>query len=141
MPLGPLLTMGFADRIERKWQIVVAAVLVGAAGLALAQTRTPALIILFGCAVTLGATVISLNFHAYQSELYPTRIRAMAIGFVYSSSRVSGVVSGFLIAFMLRHYGADGALTFISAAMGVVALAIGLLGPNTRGLALEDIND
>jgi putative MFS transporter len=65
----------------------------------------------------------------------------MAIGFVYSSSRVSGVVSGFLIAFMLRHYGADGALTFISAAMGVVALAIGLLGPNTRGLALEEIND
>ncbi len=141
MPLGPLLAMGFADRIERKWQIVAAALVVGSAGLALAQTRTPVLIVLFGCAVTLGATVISLNFHAYQSELFPTRIRAMAVGFVYSSSRVSGIASGFLIAFMLRHYGAEGALTFISAAMGVVALAIGLLGPNTRGLTLEDIND
>jgi putative MFS transporter len=141
MPFGPLLAMGFADRIERKRQIVAAALLVGAAGLALAQTRTPALIILFGCAVTLGATVISLNFHAYQSELFPTRIRAMAVGFVYSSSRVSGIASGFLIAYMLRHYGAEGALTFISSAMGVVALAIGLLGPHTRGLTLEEIND
>jgi len=141
MPLGPLLAMGFADRIERKWQIVVAAVTGRCRGLALAQTRTPALIILFGSAVTLGATVISLNFHAYQSELYPTRIRAMAIGFVYSSSRVSGVVSGFLIAFMLRHYGADGALTFISARWVWLRSPFGLLGPNTRGLALEDIND
>jgi putative MFS transporter len=141
MPVGPFLAMGFADRAERKWQIVLAALLVGAAGLTLVQVRAPILIVLLGSAVTLGATIISLNFHAYQSELFPTRIRAMAIGFVYSSSRISGVASGFLIAYILRKYGPDGVLTFISGAMGVVALAIGLLGPNTRGMALEEIND
>lgn len=137
MPLGPLLAMTFADRIERKWQIVVAAILVGGAGLVFAQVRQGGLIILCGCLVTLGATVMSLNFHAYQSELYPTRIRALAVGFVYSASRISGIFSGFLISFALTQSGVPGALALISGCMGIVALSIGLLGPRTRGRSLE----
>ena len=77
-PVGPVLAMGFADRFERKFQIVAAAILVGATGLAFSQVRAAPAIVLCGSLVTLGATVISLNFHAYQSELYPTRIRALA---------------------------------------------------------------
>ncbi len=140
-PLGPVLAMSFADRIERKWQIVVAAVVVAVAGLAFAEIRHPVLVVLCGSLVTLGATIISLNFHAYQSELYPTRIRAMAVGFVYSVSRVSGMFSGFLIAFALAQRGVPAALVLIAGCMAVVALVIGLLGPRTRGLSLEQIND
>ena len=137
MPLGPLLAMSFADRIERKWQIVAAAVLVGGAGLVFAQVRDGGLIILCGSLVTTGATVMSLNFHAYQSELYPTRIRALAVGFVYSASRISGIFSGFLVSFALARSGVPGALALISGCMGVVALSIGLLGPKTRARSLE----
>ena len=50
----------------------------------------------------------SFIYHAYQSELYPTRIRARAIGFVYSWSRFSAIFSGFLIAFFLGRYGTVG---------------------------------
>jgi len=140
-PLGPLLAMTFADRVERKWQIVVSALVVCAAGLAFAQVRASALIILCGGLVTVGATIISLNFHAYQSELFPTRIRALAVGFVYSASRVSGMFSGFLIAFALAQRGVSAALALVAGCMAVVALAIGVLGPKTRGRSLEDIND
>jgi len=137
MPLGPLLALGFADRFERKWQIVAAAFLVASAGLVFAQVREGALIILCGSLVALGSTVMSLNFHAYQSELYPTRIRALAVGFVYSASRISGVFSGFLISFAITQAGVPGALTLIAGSMGIVALSIGLLGPRTRGQSLE----
>jgi putative MFS transporter len=137
MPLGPLLAMTFADRIERKWQIVAAAILVGGAGLVFAQVREGGLIILCGSLVTIGATVMSLNFHAYQSELYPTRIRALAVGFVYSASRISGIFSGFLVSYALTQSGVPGALALISGCMGIVALSIGLLGPRTRGQTLE----
>jgi putative MFS transporter len=140
-PLGPLLAMTFADRIERKWQIVVSALVVCAAGLAFAEVRNSVLIILCGGLVTVGATIISLNFHAYQSELFPTRIRALAVGFVYSASRVSGMFSGFLIAFALAQRGVSAALALIAGCMAVVALAIGVLGPKTRGRSLEDLND
>ena len=139
-PVGPLVAMTFADRFERKWQIVVAALVVAAAGLAFTTTRTPTLIVLYGCVITVGATIVSLNFHAYQAELFPTRIRALAIGFVYSTSRVSGMLSGFLIAYVLGHHGVAAALTVIASSMGIVALSIGLLGPNTRGQSLEAIS-
>jgi putative MFS transporter len=139
-PVGPLVAMGFADRFERKYQIVGAAILVGAAGLAFAEARSAAVIVLCGSLVTLGATVMSLNFHAYQSELYPTRIRALAVGFVYSASRVSGAFSGFIISFALVHGGVSAALFLIAACMGVVALSVGLLGPRTRGQSLEEIS-
>jgi putative MFS transporter len=138
-PLGPLLALGFADRFERKWQIVGAAFLVAGAGLVFAQVSDPTLIILCGCLVTIGATVMSLNFHAYQSELYPTRIRALAVGFVYSASRVSGVFSGFLVSFALTSSGVPGALALIAGCMGVVALSVGLLGPRTRNQSLEEL--
>jgi putative MFS transporter len=136
-PLGPLLALSFADRFERKWQIVSAAILVASAGLVFAEVREPALIILCGCLVTIGATVMSLNFHAYQSELYPTRIRALAVGFVYSASRISGIFSGFLISFALARGGVSAALMLIAGCMAVVACSIGLLGPNTKGRSLE----
>jgi putative MFS transporter len=140
MPLGPLLAISFVDRIERKWQIVIAASVVCAAGLAFAEVRQPALVILCGGLVTIGATLIALNFHAYQAELFPTRIRALGVGFVYSASRVSGMFSGFLIAWVLRNHGVSAALTLIAACMAVAALAIGVLGPKTGGRSLEEIN-
>jgi len=140
-PLAPLIASTFADRIERKWQIVTAAGIMACAGLLFAFVRHPALVIACGTIITVGSTVISMNFHAYQSELYPTRIRAMAVGLVYSASRISGMLSGFLIAFMLGHYGLPSALALIAGSMVVVALVIGILGPHTRGRSLESLND
>ena len=138
-PVGPVLAMGFADRFERKFQIVAAAILVGATGLAFSQVRAAPAIVLCGSLVTLGATVISLNFHAYQSELYPTRIRALAVGFVYLASRISGMFSGFLISFALLHGGVPAALALVAGCVGLVALSVGLPGSKTRGQSLEVI--
>ncbi len=140
-PLGPLLAMTFADRAERKWQLVISCVVVASAGLVFSQADHTAVKLLCGALIALGGTIISLNFHAYQSELFPTRIRALAIGFVYSASRVSGMFSGFLIAYVLGAHGVAAALALISGCMAVIALAIAVLGPATRGLSLEEINN
>ena len=81
----------------------------------------------------------SFSFHAYQAELYPTRIRAQAVGFVYSWSRFSAIFSGFLIAFFLGRYGTVGVFTFIAAAMLIVFVVIGLFGPAVSRRRLEAI--
>ena len=140
-PLGPILAMFFADRIERKWQIVFGALLIAVAGMAFAELRVPLLIIGCGALLTMGTTILSVGYHTYQSELYPTRIRAMAVGFVYSTSRLGGSVSGFMIAFMMGHFGVQAALLSVAGCMVIVALAVALLGPLTRGRTLEEIND
>jgi putative MFS transporter len=87
-----------------------------------------------------GAHWLSFSFHAYQAELYPTRIRAQAVGFVYSWSRFSAIFTGYLIAFLLREYGTTGVFTFIAAAMLIVFAVIGGFGPRTSRMRLEAIS-
>jgi putative MFS transporter len=82
---------------------------------------------------------MSFSFHAYQAELYPTRIRAQAIGFVYSWSRFSAIFSGFIIAFFLGRYGTIGVFGFIAGAMLVVVIVIAGLGPAVTKRRLEAI--
>jgi putative MFS transporter len=139
-PCGPLLASLFTDRIERKWAIVAAAGCVAGFGLVFGHMTAAAPLILFGVLVTLANNMMSFSFHAYQAELYPTRIRATAVGFVYSFSRLSTVFSAFLIAFVLRRFAVSGVFVMIAASMVVVMLAIGLLGPKVRNLALEDVS-
>src|SRR6185503_10440396 len=83
-PAGPLLAYFVADRIERKWQIVAAGAVTGIGIYLFARQESAALVILFGVMVTLANNWLSFTFHGYQAELFPTRIRARAVGFVYS---------------------------------------------------------
>jgi len=139
-PFGPLLAALFGDRIERKWMIAGAASCVALFGLAFAQMRDAAPLIFFGVLLTLANNIMSFSFHAYQAELYPTRVRALAVGFVYSFSRLSTVFSAFVIAFFLGRFGVAGVFALIAASMGVVVVAIGIFGPRTRNLSLEAIS-
>ena len=109
-------------------------------GLIFAQQRAEVPLIVFGILITLCANWLSFSFHAYQAELYPTRIRARAVGFVYSWSRLSTVFTSFMIAFFLREFGTQGVFVFIAGAMGVVVISIGVFGPRTRGETLEHIS-
>ncbi|MCK1678214.1 MFS transporter [Bradyrhizobium sp. 147] len=138
-PVGPLLAMMIADRIERKWLIVIAAASISVFGLAFAQSSAPFLLITFGLLVNLGNSIMSLSFHTYQNEVFPTRIRARAAGTVYSVSRLTAMFSGFLIAFLLRDYGVTGVFGAIVGAMVVVMIVIGVFGPTTNNKPLEEI--
>ena len=98
------------------------------------------LVILFGVLVTLANNWISFATHNYQSELYPTRVRARAIGFVYSWSRLSAALAGLLIGFFLRQGGTIGVALFIGGAMVVMVVTIAGFGPATSGRSLEEIS-
>jgi putative MFS transporter len=138
-PISPLVAIKFADKFERKWHIALAAAGIGVFGLLFSQQRTAVGVIIFGLLITFANNWLSYSFHAYQAELYPTRIRAQAVGFVYSWSRFSAIFSGFMIAFFLGKYGTLGVFSFIAAAMAIVVIVIGLFGPYTTGRRLEAI--
>jgi len=138
-PFGPALGLSFADKIQRKWQVAFAALAIAVFGVLFSQMTTAVGIIAAGILVTLANNVLSYSFHAYQAELYPTRIRSQAVGFVYSWSRFSTIFTGFIIAFMLGHYGVTGVFVFIASAMILVFLIIAIFGPETTGRRLEEI--
>ena len=130
-PIGPLLAVPMANRVERKWVIVYAAGAMAVFGIAFSQSNQATLLVIFGVAITLCSNIMSFGFHAYQPELFPTRVRARAIGVVYSMSRVSAMLSGFLVAFCLRDFGTGGVFTLIVGSMVVVMISIGGFGPRT----------
>jgi MFS transporter, putative metabolite:H+ symporter len=139
-PVGPLLGMLIADRMERKWQLFSAGVSIGAFIYLFANQSNALLVILFGVMVTLSNNWLSFALHNYQGELFPTRIRGRAVGFVYAWSRASAAFAGLLIGFFLREGGAPAVALFIAAAMLVMVVTIGGFGPRTKGLALEEIS-
>jgi MFS transporter, putative metabolite:H+ symporter len=139
-PFGSLLAMRFADATERKWQIAALALVSAGCGLAWAQQRTAVGIILFGAVITLANSWFSCSLHAYQTELYPTRIRAQAVGFVYSWSRFTSIFVGFIIARALHSYGATGVFIIVASAMLIVAVVVGILGPNSSRVRLEALS-
>ena len=139
-PLGPLIGLWIGDRIERKTVIVCMAAVNVVCGLCFSQARETVMLISLGVCLVLAGNIISYSYHAYQAELFPTSIRARAVGFVYSWSRMSAVFSAFIIAACLREFGVQGVFIFISGAMIVVMIAIGVFGPRTRDVALEDIS-
>jgi len=138
-PFGPLVAMYFADRIERKWQIAGLAILIACLGLAFAASRTVAPIIVWGIALTLSLNWFSSAFHAYQAELYPTRVRARAIGFVYSWSRLASIGVGFAVSAVLARSGPSAVFAMIAAAMALVAGITAAFGPRTNRIELETL--
>ena len=139
-PLGALLSISFADRWERKWQISMSAVTLAAAGLVYANSRAPALIIASGIVVTMSAAILVGAFNAYQAEVFPTRMRAMAVGFVYSWGRLGGIINGFLIAYTLAQFGVNGVFVLIAGCMLAIVVIMALFGPSTRNRSLEGIS-
>jgi putative MFS transporter len=137
-PAGPFLFTLFADRFERKWQTVAAALGTATFGLLFTATRQPWTIITLGVAITLSNNLLSYSYHAYQAEVFPTGMRARAVGFVYSFSRLSTIFTSFLIAYFSARFGNPGVFAFIAVSMVIAAAAIGACPP-TRALTLERI--
>lgn len=140
MPVGPMLAMFYADKIQRKYLIVGSALAVIVFGLAFGQMKDVGPLIIFGVLISLSVQALSVGCHAYQSELFPTGLRGRASGIVYSASRLGAMMSGFIIASLLKHFGVAGVFAGITAFMLVVAVLIGVFGPKTNGRRLEELN-
>jgi MFS transporter, putative metabolite:H+ symporter len=75
----------------------------------------------------------------YVSELHPTHLRATAVGWFFGIGRVGSFLAPLIVGLML-HYGLGAyvlhtfALTFL-----IAAIAIWLVGVETKGLVLEQI--
>ena len=138
-PVGPILAAWTSDRLERKWTIVVLALLAAAFGLGFGSASSATAVVIFGALLTLCNYWFSAAFHAFQAELFPTRIRATGVGFTYSWSRLSAAFSSLLIGAVLTH-GVPAVFALLAAAMTGVALVVATMGPRTNRVALEQLS-
>jgi putative MFS transporter len=140
-PIGSLLSLPLVERMDRKWLIVLSAFLMAVFGISFGVAETPVLIILFGVLYTLVSNVFSNAFHIYQAEIFPTSVRATAVGSAYSLSRLMSGLMPFLLIPVLKQYGSAAVFSVVAVSMGLIMLDIGLLGPRTTGRSLEEVNE
>jgi len=140
-PLAPFLFSFFADRYERKSQILVGAAMTAAAGLLFVAQSHVGGWIACGLVVTLGSNLTSYSTHTYRSELFPTGVRARGIGFVYSIDRLAAAFNSYLIGYILVHAGVPGVLSFIAGVSVLAMLVVARFGPRTLGLTTEAIRN
>lgn len=138
-PLGSLICSRYADKIENKWQIVLSSLMTVVFGTLFAFQSNALMLIICGFLITYSNAWLTYSYHAYQTEVFPTHIRARAVGFCYSFSRLSTAFSSIMIGLILQYAGTAGVIAFIVISMLIVMLVIGLFGPKTRGINLENI--
>jgi MFS family permease len=139
-PIGSLLSLPLVERVERKNLLVVSGLGMAVFGLLFGLSDAPVAIVIFGFLYTVISNVFSNAFHIYQAEIFPTRLRATASGSTYALSRLSNALLPFILLPVLAAFGPVAMFGVVSAAMVIVALDIGLLGPRSTGRDLESVN-
>jgi MFS family permease len=118
-----------ADRFNRKYTyigfLVVAALLVPV----FAFVRNPNALLVIGPLVGFFGTGYFSGFGVIASELFPTALRASAMGFAYNIGRVLSAVAPYLIGRVSEYAGLNWALCITSAAFLVAALIATALRP------------
>jgi hypothetical protein len=75
----------------------------------------------------------------YQSELFPTRLRASGAGYAGAMNRIGAAVSAFGVPVFMAAYGFD-ALIYLFAAANIILFGIlAALSFETKGKTLEEI--
>jgi putative MFS transporter len=140
-PLGSAVSIAIMERFERKHLIVASSLVMGVLGITFGFARVPWLILAAGFLLTATSNVFSNAFHIYQAEIFPTRIRATAVGAAYSLSRLSGAILPFISVSVLDNLGASAVFIGSAAIMAMIAIDVAWLGPRSTGLKLEDSSD
>ncbi|WP_316397098.1 MFS transporter [Bradyrhizobium sp. 33ap4] len=78
--------------------------------------------------------------YAYTPELYPTHVRATGTGFASAVGRIGSLIGPYVIGVILPAAGQGGVFALGAGAFVVAALAVLLLGEETRGRTLEIIS-
>jgi MFS family permease len=122
----------FGRRISYAVYLVVAAVLVPIFGMTTSHTG----LLLLGPLVGFFGTGFFSGFSAIASELFPTEIRATAMGLTYNIGRGFSALAPFVVGAIARDYSFMAAFWFLAGAFflgAVLALAL----PETKGKQLD----
>jgi putative MFS transporter len=139
-PIGSLISIPLLKRFERKYLIIVMVAVMAASGVLFATATVHALIVVFGLLITASSNVFSNIYHVYQAEIFPSDVRATAVGWTYSVSRLSSAALPFILIPLLDNYGATAMFAAVLVALAATIAVIAPIGPRTTGRSLDAIN-
>lgn len=134
------LTMAWLLEIWGRRQTVILAMLGSAATAYLYGTAgNIAQVIVFGLAMQFFVCGMWSVIYAYTPELYPTNIRASGSGFASSFGRIGALLGPYIVGLVLPAFGQIGVFQLGAGTYVAAALAVLLLGEETKGKVLEEL--
>jgi MFS family permease len=109
-------------------------------GVLFASVNVTALIVVFGLLTTATSNIFSNVYHVYQAEIFPSDVRATAVGWTYSVSRLSSAALPFILIPVLNHFGATAMFAVVVAALAATVIVLAPIGPRTTGKSLDEVN-
>jgi len=139
-PIGSLISIPLMKRFERKYMIMATVIVMAVCGMLFATTTVPAMIVVFGLLTTAASNAFSNIYHVYQAEIFPNDVRATAVGWTYSVSRLSSAALPFILIPVLNHYGAPTMFAVVIVALAATIAVLVPFGPRTTARSLDEIN-
>jgi MFS family permease len=124
-----------ADRLGRRPAFILYAISAAVLVPAYATAREPATLMVLGAMVAFFGTGLFSGSGIMGSELFPTSVRARALGLTYNGARAISSLAPFTIGRIGQHRGLDSAF-YVCGAAFLFSAVVAIFIPETRGTQL-----
>ena len=138
-PLSSGFMMFALEKYGRKPTAVAAFVLAALAAVAVGLSSTAEMFIAMIFIMTFFIQLAGNSSQIFISEVFPTNARASGFGMAQSAGRLSTAFIIPLILIVMNAYGVSAVFIAIAISVAVAAFAVTQVGPEARGLALDEV--
>lgn len=137
---GFLLATYLIERVGRKPVVILSLIMTAASAYLYGQGHNMTELYIYGTLLNFCQYAMWSAVYAYTPELYPTRIRATGCGLSSSVGRIGALLGPYVIGAILVSSGPSVVFNLAGFLFCIAAVAVLLLGPETRGKVLEEIS-
>ncbi|HEX3536021.1 MAG TPA: MFS transporter [Stellaceae bacterium] len=138
-PCASAFMMYSLERFGRKPTAVIAFIGTGIFGLIWANATSEAMVLAIGFCMIFCTQVAGNASQIFISEVFPTNARASGFGLCQAAGRIGAAVAIPTILWIYTGWGLNAVFAMLAVLVAVAAFAVTRVGPEARGLALDEV--
>jgi putative MFS transporter len=138
-PCASAFMMFALEYFGRKPTAIVAFILTGAFGLAFANAGSEGMVLAIGFGMIFFTQLAGNASQIFISEVFPTNARASGFGLCQAAGRIGAFVAIPSFLWIQRGFGLTAVFGVIAVMVALAAVAVTRIGPEAKGLALDEI--
>jgi MFS transporter, putative metabolite:H+ symporter len=138
-PCASAFMMYSLERFGRKPTAVIAFVLAGVFGLIWAHASSVAMVLGIGFVMIFFVQLAGNSSQIFISEVFPTNARASGFGLAQAAGRIGAFFAIPAFFWVQKSFGLNAVFAGIAVIVAIAAVAVTQVGPEAKGLALDEI--
>ena len=138
-PCASIFMMFALERFGRKPTSITAFIMAGLFAVGFANAGTDMMVLVVGFCMIFCIQVAGNSMQIFCSEVFPTNARASGFGLAQGVGRLGAAFIIPSILWIQTGYGVPAVFVCVALALIIAASTVNLIGPETRGLALDEI--